>query len=851
MSGGRHEADAPTPFLPSASSADLTVFAALALIALLGLAPVYAGPGFLLAAVGGLLVGGGAALAARWAGLGGLGTALLGIAAYFALGTPLAVPSLGLAFLVPTLDSLSALALGAVFSWRDALTLQTPIGAPEHVVVLPYAAAWLAALLGASLVVRWLPRAPRSLGRRGVVLAIPVALLALSLVAGTSEPFLGVARGATFALLALVHTGWSTTRADAASGIDPRGAGERGNGSGRPRASSAARRGLLRRRLAGTAVLGVVAVAVGAGAGALADAGLGADRLVVRDRVTPPFDPAEHDSPLAGFREYTKERHDDVLMTVAGLRPGDAIRLAVLDRYSGKKWEVASAQPAPDGSGGGATADTGAYELVTSDVPVEGALTSSNQRDVDIRIAGYDDVWMPSVGVPTRIDLAGGDLDGRRSELRYNARAAAAVVTGGLRAGDEYEVRASLQDAPIEGQLDHTPVERLDYPQGPRPPASLVERMQTFIAGETSPYLQLRAIEQGLRSQGYLSHGTAADAAPSRAGHGLDRMQELFDQRSLVGDEEQYASAMALMARELGFPSRVVVGFAPKGATPEGDPVDVRGGDVTAWVEVPFEGFGWVAFHPTPEQTDVPVNTASEPQTKPRAQVRQPPQTERRTEDLVTAAEQDSRKDEDADPLGVPQWVWAVGGAVAVPLAAYLLPLAALAGVRAVRRSRRRHPSRPSDERAAGAWDETVDRLAELGYAIPRRATRAQTAEAVHPGLGPVALAVDRAVFGGDAATDAEVEGVWSAGDEIVDGERDRASFWRRRLAGFRLAALVRDRDPDGARRRNEALSDRPMTVRTPIIGTWTRRGATAASRAPSGRRGSGRATRERRESSE
>ena len=74
---------------------------------------------------------------------------------------------------------------------------------------------------------------------------------------------------------------------------------------------------------------------------------------------------------------------------------------------------------------------------------------------------------------------------------------------------------------------------------------------------------RLRAIEQALKTQGFLSHGLASDGIPSRAGHGADRINELFTRSQMVGDEEQYAAAMALMARSLNYPARVVMGFAP------------------------------------------------------------------------------------------------------------------------------------------------------------------------------------------------------------------------------------------------------------------------------------------------
>ena len=84
----------------------------------------------------------------------------------------------------------------------------------------------------------------------------------------------------------------------------------------------------------------------------------------------------------------------------------------------------------------------------------------------------------------------------------------------------------------------------------------------------------------------------------------------------LVGDQEQYAALMALMVRSVGLPARVVVGFVPPAATTDpasgasDDRLDIHGSDISAWVEVPFEKYGWVAFDPTPAPVKNPPDTA-------------------------------------------------------------------------------------------------------------------------------------------------------------------------------------------------------------------------------------------------
>ena len=736
---------------------DTGIVALLSVIAMLGFQPPFGGYWFLLAIAGGLIVGVGAALLGFHLRLNLLNTVLIAIAAYFALGTTFALPQSGFLGVLPTLTTLGSLAIGAVFSWRDVLTLQAPIEGPDHSLVLPYIATAIVVLACTILVLRWLPRHSASAGRAALVVLGPMALFLLTLITGTHTPFLAIVRALAFGLVALVWLGW---RRDVPTVASPH-----------------ARTQLWRRRVAGTAIVALAAAVVTGGAGLVAQHAIDQQRFVLRDEVTPPFDPFITDSPLAGFRQYTKLYNDTVLFSVNGMQPGDALRLATLDTYSGKKWEIVDPRLG--------VADAGTYNLVGRDVPQPSFLTSTSSRQIEVHVGGYSGIWLPTIGSPERLDLLAGAVTNKRSELRFNGQTGTGMVMGGVAKGDVYSVSADLQDRPLEGQLDNVPVATIQLPPSAPPPAALVERMQTFIAGETAPYAQLLAIEQAFRSQGYLSHGTANDMAPSRAGHGLDRMQELFDLRYMVGDSEQYASAMALMARELGYSARVVMGFAPEAIT-AGTPTDVKGGDVTAWVEVPFEGFGWVAFHPTPDQTDVPVNTTTQPQTKPKAQVRQPPQTQARPDELITAAEKPKDDDRGPGQLVLPWWAVALIIVVGVPLVAYVLPLLVFVLIRTLRR-RRRHAG-SADARVAGAWDEALDRLVELGFVVPDRETRARTAGAMHPELIPLAAQADRAVFGDVDPDEREIEGVWDEADRLVRGAGREAGFWRRTFARFRIA---------------------------------------------------------------
>jgi protein-glutamine gamma-glutamyltransferase len=66
-----------------------------------------------------------------------------------------------------------------------------------------------------------------------------------------------------------------------------------------------------------------------------------------------------------------------------------------------------------------------------------------------------------------------------------------------------------------------------------------------------------------------------------------------------AGDCQHFAGAAALLLRLAGVPARVVVGFAP-GVPEPGGRFRVRDVDAHAWIEVYFQGYGWVAFNPTP-----------------------------------------------------------------------------------------------------------------------------------------------------------------------------------------------------------------------------------------------------------
>jgi len=82
-----------------------------------------------------------------------------------------------------------------------------------------------------------------------------------------------------------------------------------------------------------------------------------------------------------------------------------------------------------------------------------------------------------------------------------------------------------------------------------------------------------------------------------QSGHSNDAIEQFLDIR--VGYCEQFAGTFAAMARTLGIPTRVAVGYTPGILGADGW-YSVRGRNAHAWPEVWFDGVGWVAFEPTP-----------------------------------------------------------------------------------------------------------------------------------------------------------------------------------------------------------------------------------------------------------
>lgn len=111
--------------------------------------------------------------------------------------------------------------------------------------------------------------------------------------------------------------------------------------------------------------------------------------------------------------------------------------------------------------------------------------------------------------------------------------------------------------------------------------------------GASDPFGKARMLESYLRTH----YGYSLDLKGSPTAKDPLAMF-LFDVRE--GHCEYFATAMAMMLRQLGIPSRLVNGFRTGEYNRLGDDWTVRQCDAHSWVEAYFAPYGWVEFDPTP-----------------------------------------------------------------------------------------------------------------------------------------------------------------------------------------------------------------------------------------------------------
>ncbi|CAG0934752.1 Protein-glutamine gamma-glutamyltransferase [Thermoflexales bacterium] len=182
--------------------------------------------------------------------------------------------------------------------------------------------------------------------------------------------------------------------------------------------------------------------------------------------------------------------------------------------------------------------------------------------------------------------------------------------------GNSYRVVSAVSRALVP-QLQaagstYPPTVRERYLQLPDTlPARVRDLAQQIVtdAKATNPYDQAAALETWLRR--HIEYNDQIPA-PSQGQDGVDYV--LFETRQ--GFCDYYASAMAVMARSLGIPARIVTGFATGTYDSRRGVYQVYQNNAHTWVEIYFPSYGWVQFEPTASQPSIerpqPENTTED-----------------------------------------------------------------------------------------------------------------------------------------------------------------------------------------------------------------------------------------------
>ncbi|MFD1547836.1 DUF3488 and transglutaminase-like domain-containing protein [Nonomuraea guangzhouensis] len=424
---------------------------------------------------------------------------------------------------------------------------------------------------------------------------------------------------------------------------------------------------------------------------------------------------------------------DRDLFTVKAAKPLNW-RLAVLDRYDGVRW-TSGARFQPTGGRVPAGDWTGKAQTVRQ----------------TITFSGLPGTWLPGAERPVEVEGVRG--------LAVDPGSGALLAASRPAKGFTYEVTSRVAEPSKADLLAATPVgdaALTAFPAGPQE-ALFRKLAQQATKGADVP------IKQAYRLQNYLRTNATYDVT-APPGHSLKGL-EFFLETTHRGTSEQFASTFALMARTLGLPSRVVVGFRPGQAS---DGVyHVKSGHIMAWAEIKFDRLGWRPFYPTPgrggakDDHDV-VSSAIKESEEVEGEFTQGTVNKPKADQKPTAGDKPS--------AGPPLWaiVPAVGAGILVVYAgaAMVLPWWR-------RRARRRVAG--AERRVLGAWWQTCDDLGLKG----ERALTAEDVVARHPAdisahLRPLADISNFVRYAPDAVAHEAADAAWRHSDAVRRAVRAR-----------------------------------------------------------------------------
>jgi transglutaminase-like putative cysteine protease len=486
-------------------------------------------------------------------------------------------------------------------------------------------------------------------------------------------------------------------------------------------------------------------------------------------------------SPFVEIGDRLVDQKDTPLFTVTADRPA-YWRVAGLDTFDEENaaWSTRLTFEDADGALPGQRNESGDSIVLTQDITIQ----------------NLSAIWLPAAFAPSEIIESDDDVT-------WNTDTASLAIGRGD--GDSERNSDGLRYE-VESVL---PLFDADELRGADPfvPAGIAERYlvvpDTLSARVVS---EAREITSGAetnydRAIALQNHFRQFDYSLSLSARTGDPIEQFLDER--VGFCQQFSGTFAIMARVLGLPTRVAVGFT------WGDPIagqentyQVTGRHTHAWPEVWFEDFGWVAFEPTPgrgapdagshtgvsEQQDSLVQeTLDTPAPESDPADAEPLDSTQNIEDILPDFDEQGSAGSGGGTGGDgglpgPSWAWF--GLALVLLASGVGPL-----IHRIQRRRRASRAVTPTDRVSVLWADTADDLADF-FAIVRgpSETRSEFADRLRNdprlptgALATIAHAATSAHYGG--SVDPLLPMAEAAAQEIHAAVRQRTTRvqrWKR-----------------------------------------------------------------------
>lgn len=580
----------------------------------------------------------------------------------------------------------------------------------------------------------------------------------------------------------------------------------------------------LRRVIAAGLVLIIAAALAG---GYIVVSGSGSVKDVLRTAVDPLVMIKRQLSPLSTYRQsFVDAGQLDATQLIVESTSDlpDRIRVAVMPYFDGEAFRVAS------------DADSFDESSVFSRLPwsLPASTTPLGTRTLTITFTSPGTPWLPIVDNLKAIQFSGDDAIANGASLYVNRATHAAVIIPPTAGQVTYSVEQYIYDQEPSLESISTGGEpTVDLALIPDSLTEWVQSQEVVVKNASD----LAGLISTLRARGYLSHALEEPLPetgqstwltelpgytfePSLSGHSTSRISEMFvklnarakatksvDNSALVaaiGDDEQFATATALIASQLGFRARVVLGYtlvddsADVYRVPSCDDGVCSGRNLTAWVEVQGGDANWVSLDVTPQYENPIAPQSTEQQDPKNATTVIPNEAEVKAPPIADPATGESNKDENGFALDL-SWLWAILltalqwiSAVAIVLSPFVLIL----WVKRRRRSER-YFSEMLDERIVGAWDEYMDLRVDYGAPIRRYSTRREIAvEFGDARSRELAQLADEAAFADYFPLNESATRAWNLVEDAGVELRNSASWWQRLRANFSLKSFVRQLSP-------------------------------------------------------